>query len=346
MWGNRERADALRARMSAAGRALPVNTRLGVVDYRDPSWGPLVFPDGWSAELIASRGLSDYGAQPLFRAVGIRSSECVPSERELLWELLGVADTQAPIVFLNPAVCSPMFPARPVRDAVRSSRSQAGRFNPNFLDPRLFRDAVFPVLANARAVCEDARLRVVVTIPALLEQADIPPYPLIWRLERLATVVPDGIQMAIEIREPRYINDDFRAFIRESGWLPVLSTWPGMPPLAHQRLLSEAEEHIVRLSSSTDGRNENEIGVGEARAWLPSPRPELRRQLTSFLLDRSLRDSAVTVLAGNDFEGCAPLSLLALAERLVEESRGLETQSHRASKKIPQPQNVAQCRKR
>lgn len=311
--------------MCEAGRALPANTRLGVVDYRDPSWGPLVFPDGWSAESIASRGLSDYGAQPLFRAVGLRSAECVPRERELLWELLGVADSQVPVVFLNPAVCSPMFPTRPVRDAVRSARSQAGRFNPNFLDPRLFRDAVFPVLANARAVCEDALLRVVITIPALLEPADIPPYPLIWRLERLATVVPDGIQMAIELREPRYINDDFRAFIRESGWLPVLSTWPGMPSLRHQRSLSEAEEHIVRLSSPH--RRPKQIEVDEKRTRPPFPRPELRRQLASFLLDRSLRDSTVTVLAGNDFEGCAPLSLLALAETMVEESSGLTAQS-------------------
>ncbi|MEL6543944.1 MAG: hypothetical protein AAFQ82_04920, partial [Myxococcota bacterium] len=201
-------------------QAVPAHVRLGTVGYRYPQWAGTVFGADATLESIHQNGLSDYASHSLFRAVGLPCHELVPDERELLWQLLELPEGYTPVVMLNPGLSTPLFPRRKLLDAANGDASDAGHFNPSFLDPRLFRDEVFPALQELQAVC-DTELIVTLTVPPLLRESGVPPYPFLWRLERLATVVPTGIRLAVELRELDYVTEDYRAFLREAGWIHV-----------------------------------------------------------------------------------------------------------------------------
>ncbi|MEM6733809.1 MAG: DUF72 domain-containing protein, partial [Myxococcota bacterium] len=175
----------------------------------------------------------------------------------------------------------------------------------------LFRDEIFPALEGVRAMVGET-LIVTLTLPPLLKESGIPPYPLLWRLERLATVAPAGIKVAIELREGAYVTDDYRAFLRETGWLHVVSTWPGAPDLESQWQLGDRDApRLVRLASP---RPKTPALGYQLDGALHRPQPEVRKSLA-----RALRsdERETFVLASNAFEGCAPLSLEALAESVV-----------------------------
>ncbi|MEO1171635.1 MAG: hypothetical protein AAFX94_06245, partial [Myxococcota bacterium] len=149
-----EHASRHRNRMAELATELPEYIRFGTVGYRYPQWGALVFDSARTPESIAAEGIREYGAQPLFRCLGLPSRELVPNERELLWELLELPEPVTPVLMLNPGLSTPMFPRRRLLDAATGEVGDAGHFNPAFLDPRLFRDEVFPVLEEVRAVGE------------------------------------------------------------------------------------------------------------------------------------------------------------------------------------------------
>ncbi len=310
-----ERVEALahRERMAQLAPQLPAHVRLGTVGYRYPQWGSLVFENATTPAAIAERGLAEYASQPLFGAIGLPSHELVPDERELLWELLELPEGYTPVLMMNPGLTTPLFPRRKLLDAANGEASDAGHFNPSFLDPRLFRDEVFPALEELRAVCE-GELVVALTLPPLLRESGVPPYPFLWRLERLATVVPDGLRIAIELREPDYATADYLAFLREARWTHIVSTWPGMPSLDDQWQWGDREgPRLVRLAGPRPPTPPLGYAPGVA---LHRPREALRTALS-----KAVRSDGreTVILASNAFEGCAPLTLEAVARVLIDD---------------------------
>lgn len=299
--------------MARMASQIPAHVRLGTVGYRYPQWGSLVFEEGSTPVTIAERGLSQYVRQPLFGAIGLPSHELVPDERELLWEFLELPEGYTPVLMMNPGLTTPVFPRRKLLDAANGDAADAGHFNPSFLDPRLFRDEVFPALDELRAVC-DGELLVTLTLPPLLRESGVPPYPFLWRLERLATVVPDGIRMAVELREADYVTEDYLAFLREARWLHVVSTWPGMPPVDVQWHWGERDgPRLVRLAAPRPKTPPLGYAPG---VTLHRPQEDVRQAVAR----ASRTDTRETViLASNAFEGCAPLSLEALAHALDDD---------------------------
>lgn len=306
--------------MEELAAELPAHLRLGTVGYRYPQWGALVFDEARSPDAITSDGIGEYSAQPLFRALGLPSRELVPNERELLWELLQLPDSTAPVVMLNPGLTTPVFPRRRLLDAANGEVGDAGHFNPSFLDPRLFRDEVLPILEDMRSVRDGGELLVTLTVPALLEEAGIPPYPLLWRMERLATVVPEGVRIAVELREASYLTKDYADFLRDAGWLHVVSAWPGMPAFSEQWDLGEravrgekGPPRLVRLASPRPASSP--LGFSQETA-LHRPLEEQRQELARCIVGDESRETIV--LASNAFEGCAPLTLEALGEAILD----------------------------
>lgn len=307
-----ERATRHKREMAELASALPEHLRFGTVGWRYPQWGSLVYRSARSAEEIAERGLVEYAEQPLFRALGLPSRELVPSERELLWELLELPDTVRPVVMMNPGLTTPRFPRRSLLDAAPGRPGDAGAFNPNFLEPRLMRDSIVPVLEEVQSIRDENELVVLLTFPSNLGDAGIPPYPLLWRLERLATVLPAGVRLAIEVREADYLTPDYDAFLEDAGAVHVVSLWPGMPSLAEQwELGSGLGPRIVRMASP---RPAVPAFGFQGEPELHRPMEAQRRELAALLRDER---HETLVLASNAFEGCGPLSLEALAREVI-----------------------------
>lgn len=284
----------------------------------DETWGrvgALAEGDG----VLRTRSQEPCSSSPLLGVRGLLATSPVPSERETLWELLSLGGGQRAVVVLDPAVSTPIFPRHPVADALAPRLGHRGRFNPHFLDPALFRHRIFPVLSELAGVV-DGELDVLITVPALLRAADIPPFPLLWRLERLATVVPSDVRIAIELREAEYLTDDFAAFLGETGWIPVISSWLDASGWKRQWASTYgAKERIVRISPRSSALSPPISGPGKRRcrgavALGSAGDPGPRRRLASRLLDS---DGVSTVLVDDDPVGQGHVEVHALAREVV-----------------------------
>ena len=310
------RAALLQDDHLALAARLPPRLRLGTSSWTYPGWTGLIWAEDYAESKLSRHGLSAYAQHPLMRTVSIdRSFYRAMTAAQYATH---AAQVPADFRFMVKAPSS-------VADAlVRDGSGRGMQRNPLFLDPELAcREFVEPALDGL-----GDRLGVLV-----FQLSPLPPYwlahlpetierlsALLHALPALAARSPEAI-VAVQIRDETLLHaPGFTNVLRDAGATYCLGLHPKMPPIEGQLPILRAlwpGPLVCRWNlHARHGRYgyESAQQLYEPYNRLQDPDVETRRTL--------IRVARATVDAGhpayiaisNKAEGCAPLSVVALAQ--------------------------------
>jgi uncharacterized protein YecE (DUF72 family) len=293
--------DALRT----LAQALSPHIHLGTSSWSFPGWAGLVWAGMHRDTELARDGLGAYAQHPLLRTVSIDRS----FYRPMTAAQFAVYAAQVPDDFRF-IVKAPAL----VTDAVlRATDGRGVQSNPAFLDPATAVEAfVQPALDGLGA-----------KVGALV--FEIPPLPMTLRrdmpalFEPLAPVAAQGV-IAVEVRDPDWLVPAFRDVLREHGARYCLGLHPRLPPIDAQLPLLRAMWPGPFVCRWSLNRLHGAQGYEAAKAGyapfdrLVDPDPLTRDALARIIQGTAAAGHPVYVSVNNKAEGCAPLSVIALAQ--------------------------------
>jgi uncharacterized protein YecE (DUF72 family) len=303
--------DALRALAAKLPRAI----RFGTSSWSFPGWRGLVWPDeaGWSETRCAREGLAVYATHPLFGTVGLDRGYYAPiPEADFASYARQLPEGFPTIAKVWEAITLEGWPR---------GHAAVGE-NPRFLSVDALEEAALGPHRRAFAANTGA---LVLEFPAG-ERLDPERFPqALGAFLRGAVARAAGLPLAVEVRDRKLLGPRLARAIGDAGAIPCFSFHPSMPRLSTQ--IAWASEH---------GLLEPTGAPIVARLMLPPGTTYAARKKQCAPFDRlhdaqdAMRDDVLTlferaVLAGrmlfvtvnNKAEGSAPLTIRALAERIV-----------------------------
>jgi uncharacterized protein YecE (DUF72 family) len=288
---------------------LPPGIFLGPSSWTFPGWEGIVYPIGIDREELVEHGLAQIARYPLFGTVGIDRSHYAPLDEATLRRYA----TQLPPRF--PCVIKVWNAITTLVDTRTNSPS------PGFLDPAVCEQHV--LLPLARFFEEH-------TGPLVFQFAPIHarhlPHPEAFaeRLDRFFGALPRAFRYAVEIRNRELLGPPYFAALARHEVSHVLNLWERMPTIGQQLALAgvlTAPFVVARLSITQDNRYEQ-----QKKRFLPFNRiavieEEVRADVVSLARAARKVQKALFITVNNKVEGCSPLTIRALIERIVAEVR-------------------------
>ncbi|NMM79633.1 hypothetical protein B2J86_01580 [Acidovorax sp. SRB_14] len=316
------RAAPADAALAALAAALPPQLRLGTSSWAYPGWNGLVWDGDYPDAVLSKHGLAAYAQHPLLRCVSIDRS----FYRPLTASQYGHYAAQVPADFRF-VVKAPSL----VTDAlVRGEDGRGRQANTAFLDPELaLREFVQPALDGL-----GAKVGALVFQLSPLPLAQLDRWPALLRRLRamllaqpgLAPTAPDGV-LAVEVRDPECLTPEFAAVLREAGATYCLGLHAKMPRLEAQLPLLRALWPGPLVCRWNLNPLHGAYGYEEAQAVyspydkIVDPDPETRALLARTIAGITGAGQNAFVTVANQAEGCAPLSVRALAQLVAQSPR-------------------------
>ena len=308
----RERLEREHAEAAAIAARLPENVFFGTSSWSFPDWAGIVYSRHASTSQLSREGLAEYARHPLLSTVGIDRGYYVPIPPQ---DLVRYAE-QLPPGF----PCCAKAPEA-VTSAARPARKGGakGEGNPDFLNAALFEEEVLGVF---REVFRDHAGPFILQFPPAGSSPPAAPAAFAERLDRFLAALPSDFRYAVELRDPKLLTREYRQVLAAHGVAHVFNYVTAMPMPAEQAAAIPVESApfaMVRLLLPP-GTYYGERGQAlKPFARLSDPDPEMRVQVVS--LARRAIDAAIPVyvLVNNKAEGCSPLTIRALAEKLADE---------------------------
>jgi uncharacterized protein YecE (DUF72 family) len=298
------------------GRGLHPLLHLGTSSWTFPGWGGLCYPRGIGEAQLQRDGLALYTRYPLFRTVGLDRSHYKPLTRD---ELEHYAAQLPPGFTVTEKVWDrllmPAFPLHP-RYGIH-----AGAPNPSFLDAALFHDAVH---APHVGVFEPHLGCYLLEFPPMAPAVRPPPELFAARLARFLDALPYGPRFAVELRNRELLTPAYLDVLRRRNVAHVYSWWAQMPSIREQLALAPptADFLVARLMLKPGTTYEARKAAFAPFDRLHEPSEELRADVEELARVAIELGRVLRVIVNNKAEGSAPLTVLALAERLQRFGRG------------------------
>lgn len=302
---------------------LPDLVRLGTSSWSYPGWQGLVWAEELSERRLAKDGLTAYGQHPLLRTVSIDRS---------FYQPLSVAQyatyaAQVPegFRFIVKAPAS-------VSDAlIRDDAGRGAGHNPLFLDPDLaLREFIEPAMRGLGDKVGALVFQLSPLPPDWLRQ----PQTLLAHLARLLERMPDlqraipGASIAIEVRDPAVLVPALADLLKQTGHAYCLGLHARMPPIEDQLPMLRRLWPSPLVCRWNLHRRHGTHGYEAARAMyapfdhLQDADPQTRQTLARVIVATARAGLSVNVSISNKAEGCAPLSVAALAQEVVAQWEG------------------------
>lgn len=290
---------------------LPAALRFGTSSWTFPGWAGLVYHRRYPDQRAFLRdSIGEYARHPLMRTVGIDRGYYTPVPAEDLAHYASrLPDDFRAAIKVWQRVTMPGFPRHP------RYGDDAGKPNPDFLDPRLFAEAVHEPAQAAFSRHMGPWIVEIAPCPFRLDPA--------WladKLDAFFDAAPDDFPFAVELRDRTLLTPEYVRALRRHGAAHVFNYWSRMPTLAAQQGvegLLGGSLLVVRLLLPPGTRYDD---LKEAYApfdRLVSPQAEMRRDVVQLVRAALDRDMSCYVLVNNKAEGSSPLTVQALAEMLV-----------------------------
>jgi uncharacterized protein YecE (DUF72 family) len=286
---------------------LPTWIRPGPSTWTFPGWAGIVYPEGVSRDDVMDRGLSWAARHPLFRTVGIDRSYYAPlDERELARYDKDLPEGYICVMKAWSAITTLVDP-------------RTGGDNPRFLDAAALEQAV--LLPAARAFAEHMG-------PLVLQLAPVPPpalpHPEAFadRLDAFLGALPTAFDYAVELRNRELFTPAYVAALARHRVAHVISLWERMPDVGRQIAVPGvlgAPFVVCRLSIPPGQRYEERREAFAPFDRLVAPDETTRADVAALSrLALAQGKKALYVLVNNKVEGSSPLTVRALAERMIE----------------------------
>jgi uncharacterized protein YecE (DUF72 family) len=289
---------------------LPPAVRLGTSSWSFPGWAGLVYAGKATARELSRDGLHAYASHGLFRTVGIDRSYYRAPERG--WLETYKASVPRGFRFLIKAPRDFLLPF-PVGKGPDSAENGA------FLDAKAATELfVRPV----QTTLGDAAGPLVFQFPPtdFREIGGLARFSVL--LARFLGEMPVGPLYVVEVRHPSLVAPEIKSVVEENGALWGYSVHSRMPPLETQlRTLPRPEGAplVVRWSLRRNLSYRAGNRAFEPFDRLRSEDPAVREVLAMAIRSAMLDERDVFVVANNKAEGCAPLTLVKLAQAVLEQ---------------------------
>jgi uncharacterized protein YecE (DUF72 family) len=286
---------------------LPAWIRPGPSTWTFPGWAGIVYPEGVTREALLDQGLAWAARHPLFRTVGIDRSYYAPlDERELARYVKDLPDGYPCVMKAWSAITTLVDP-------------RTGGDNPRFLDAAALEQAV--LLPAARVFAGHMG-------PLVLQLAPVPPSSLPHpdafadRLDAFLGALPAAFHYAVELRNSELFTPAYLAVLARHRVAHVISLWERMPGVGRQIAVPGvlgAPFVVCRLSIPPGRRYEERRDAFAPFDRLVAPDEVVRADVAALArLALAQGKKPLYVLVNNKVEGSSPLTVRALAERMIE----------------------------
>jgi len=304
----RERLEREHAEAAEIAARLPGNVFFGTSSWGFPGWAGLVYSRRASQAVLAREGLAEYARHPLLTTVGIDRGFYAPIPEP---DLLRYAE-QLPAGFR----CCAKAPAAVTAAELPGQRAA----NPDFLRPERF---VEEMAGPFRVAFADHTGPFLLQFPPAGAGRRDRPASFAAKLARFLAALPQDFLYAVELRDPALLTQEYRAVLAEAGAAHVYNYATAMPmPQAQAEAvpLETASFAVIRLLLAPGTSYNERREEFEPFDRIVAPDQEMRRQVVSLARKASSLGRDVFVLVNNKAEGCSPLTIRALAEKLASES--------------------------
>jgi uncharacterized protein YecE (DUF72 family) len=282
-------------------KRLPKDLHLGTSSLSFPGWAGIVYAESYRVPQLARHGLRAYAQHPLLNALNVDSTFYRPPNVELLTQ-------QAALVpdgfrFVVKAYTG-------LTTAPDTPRAQQRGIEPVFLDPRFAEQSVVRPLVEALGTKLGA---VLFQFSPLGHRYTRQPATFVTRLGEFLAALPRGPLYAVELRDPEFLGALYEKTLAANGAVHCSTVHSRMPPVDSQLLEDGAGPLLIRWMLQAGDSYESAAARFTPFNRIIEP-DKLSRSRIAGLVKRGLsagRD--VYVLAANNAEGSAPLTLLELA---------------------------------
>ncbi len=296
-----ERLAREHAEAAEIAARLPRGVFFGTSTWSFPGWAGIVYSRRATTAELAREGLAEYARHPLLTTVGIDRGYYAP---------IPVADLERYAAQLPPAFpCCAKAP-----EAVTSAKSS------DYLRPARFLDEmVAPFLESFR----EHTGPFLIQFPPAAREVTPEPTRFAGRLDRFLEALPREARYAVELRDPALLTDAYREVLARRGVAHIYNYATAMPMPAGQAAVvpvATAVFSVIRLllrPGTLYGERREEFVPFDR---IVDPNPQMREEVVRVIRAALGAGREVFVLVNNKAEGCSPLTIRALAERVAEES--------------------------
>jgi len=285
---------------------LPKNLHFGTSSWSFPGWVGIVYAQLYSASVLSRHGLAAYARHPLLNAVNLDSTFYKVQSTEHLAEYAAqVPETFRFIVKAYAGLTT--VPDSPV--AIRR------RVEPVFLDARFAARNVITPLLDALGPKLGALLFQFSPVGSAYTRE---PRHFSARLGEFLCALPAGPTYAVELRDPELLGSEYEGALRAAGAVHCANVHSRMPPVDQQVRSAGAKGPLLVRWMLQPGDDYESAGARYAPFDRLRQPDKLNRDRIAAMMGTGLsagRD--VHVIAANNAEGSAPLTLYELAKTIV-----------------------------
>ncbi len=282
-------------------KRLPKNLHMGTSSLSFPGWAGIVYAEQYRVPVLARYGLRAYAQHPILNALNVNSTFYKPPDVEQLTQQAALVPED--FRFVVKAYTG-------LTTAADTPRARQRGIEPVFLDSAFAERAVIRPLMKALGSKLGA---VLFQFSPLGFRHTQRPETFVARLREFLLSLPRGPVYTIELRDPEILGSHYEAALAASGAVHCSTVHSRMPPVDSQVTEGGAQPLIIRWMLQ-QGDDYERAGARFAPFNRIAAPDKLSRSRIIGLVERSLsvgRD--VYVLAANNAEGCAPLTLQELA---------------------------------
>jgi uncharacterized protein YecE (DUF72 family) len=282
-------------------KRLPKNLHMGTSSLSFPGWAGIVYAEQYKVSVLARHGLRAYAQHPLLNALNVDSTFYKPPDVELLAQQ--AAQVPEDFRFVVKAYTG-------LTTAPDTPRARQRAIEPVFLDASFAERAVIRPLMKAFGPKLGA---VLFQFSPLGYRYTHRPETFVAQLGEFLSTLPRGPLYTLELRDPEILGPGYETALAASGAVHCSTVHSRMPPVDNQVAEGGTGPLIIRwmLQQGDDYQSAGARFAPFNRILEPD---KLSRSRITGLVQRALsahRD--VYVLAANNAEGCAPLTLQELA---------------------------------
>jgi len=296
-------------------QALPPNLRLGGSSWNYPGWAGMIWDREYPEATLSRYGLAAYAKYPLFRTVSIDRSFYQPlSITQFAQYAAQVPDDFRFVVKAPSMVCDAQL------------RDDSGRglsSNDSFLNAEVaLRSFVEPALAGLGRKLGALVFQISPLPFVLLDNMDAQIgrlHDLLRSIPDLRGIAPDAV-VAVEVRDPQWLSPQFIEALRASGATYCMGLHAKMPRIKEQLPILRKLWPGPLVCRWNLNPLHGAYGYEDAeRQYEPFDRlqdidSETRAALVRVIAGTVGAGQNAFVTVSNQAEGCAPLSIVALAE--------------------------------
>ncbi len=302
-WPPREAIERL-------AESVPPLIHFGTSSWTYPGWTGLVYQRDYPATGASAAMLEEYARWPLFRTAGIDSFFYRPASAKVLGDYAAALPPGFP--------CLSKVWDRITAHTFANPRDKArwGEANPDWLNADLFQNEV---LGPMREHFADHLGPFIFEFQAIAKKDKVSGADFAGHLDRFFSQLPTDARYSVEIRNRDYLCDEYFAVLRQHGVAHVFNAWTRMPAIGEQLLLHDAvtAPFIVSRALLRTGRSYAQaVDAFAPYDHVQDENPTLRADLAALAKAALELRIPAYLIVNNRAEGCAPLTIAAVAERL------------------------------